>query len=106
MITMPDRASWAIAVSALVLLTSCTAAQYQADHLDEHIGRATREEVIALVGPPQEAQALEGGGERWVYQYNYTVIGGTAAAGHRTCWENILTFDKHGILQARERRQC
>lgn len=102
----PNRARPLLAASVLLILAACTSVQYQADQMDEHINRATRQDVIAFFGPPEDVQELEGGGERWVYRYSYTSIGGTAAYGHRTCWENVLTFDQEGILRAHEERRC
>lgn len=98
----------ALAGSAVLALSaiSCTSVQYAADRLDEHIGRSTREDVAAFFGPPQEAREREGGGERWVYRYSQTTIGGAAAVGRRTCWENVLTFDEQGILRDQQRRAC
>lgn len=92
---------------ALILgLGSCTSVQYRAERLDEHIDKATREEVALFFGEPRETRALEGGGEEWVYRYSYTTHGGTAAVGRRTCWESVLTFDGEGILRDQARRDC
>lgn len=104
--TVLDAARRVLAGSLLLLLFSCTSVQYQAERLDEHIGRSTRPEIAFLLGQPRETRALEGGGEEWIYRYSYTTHGGTAVAGRRTCWENVLTFDQEGILREQSRRDC
>lgn len=89
-----------------IALGSCTSVQYQAEHMEGHIDKATREEIALFFGKPREVRATEGGGEEWVYRYSYTTHGGTAAVGRRTCWENVLAFDKEGILRGQDRRLC
>lgn len=91
---------------ALLVLASCTSVQYQAEHLDQQVDRARREEIALFFGQPQEARAIEGGGEEWIYRYVYSTAGGTGVVGRRTCWENVLTFDAEGVLRQHARRAC
>ncbi len=92
---------------ALIMgISACTSVQYQAERLDEHIGKATKQEIALFFGEPRETRGIEGGGEEWIYRYSYTTHGGTAAVGRRTCWESVLTFDRDGILREQARRDC
>ncbi len=87
-------------------MSACTSVQYQAERLDEHIGKATRQEIALFFGEPRETRAVEGGAEEWVYRYSYTTAGGTAVVGRSTCWESVLTFDQEGILRKQARQDC
>jgi hypothetical protein len=91
---------------AVLGMTACTAPQYHADRLDEHVGRATQEEIAFLLGTPHQARHLEAGGEEWVYRYSQTTMGGPAVVGRRICWEDVLEFDERKILKGKERRKC
>lgn len=93
-------------LALVMVLASCTSVQYQAERLDEHLDKATREEIAVFFGQPRETRAIEGGGEEWIYRYSYTTAGGTTVVGRRTCWENVLNFDEEGILRKQARRNC
>lgn len=90
----------------ILLLAACTSVHYQAEHLQDHVGTATQADILAFFGEPQDIRVLDNGDQVWVYRFVQTVMGGTAVAGRRVCWERVLTFDGQGILRAQERRDC
>lgn len=97
--------SVAIAVGVTVLF-ACTSTQWQADHIDRNIDHITQEQVLSALGKPDVILKGVAGGARWVYHYTSTTIGGTAVVGKTHCWENVLLFDRTGVLRNRERRAC
>ena len=95
----------ALSVSAMLLL-ACTSTQWQADQIDRNIDHITQEQVMSTLGRPDVIHKGVAGGATWVYQYAYTTIGGAAVVGKSHCWENVLLFDRTGVLRNRERRAC
>lgn len=89
-----------------LLLLACTSTQWQADHIDRNIDHITQEQVMSTLGKPDVILKGVAGGATWVYHYSYSTIGGTAVAGKTHCWENVLLFDRTGVLRNRERRAC
>jgi hypothetical protein len=100
--------SWLIAgaVVSLLIGSSCTSVQYQADRLDRQIGKATQEEIFIVFGPPDETKELPGGETEWVYRYKHTSGPGTGVMGTSTCWKNILRFDKTNVLVEQRKEPC
>ena len=90
----------------MMSLPACTSTQWQADHLDKNIDHITQEQVMSTFGKPDIVLKGVAGGVTWIYRYSYTTIGGTAVVGKTQCWENVLWFDRTGVLRNRERRAC
>ena len=96
----------AAAILLLASLSACTSLQWQADQIDRNIDHITQEQILSTFGQPDAVLKGVLGGAKWVYHYRTTSIGGAAAVGKVHCWENVLLFDRAGVLRNRERRSC
>jgi hypothetical protein len=89
-----------------VLLSACAVSQpWPAHYLSSGIDRATKDEVTAQLGPPDETHSLPDGGMEWHYDYRRgrSMVGAHGTMGSSPsleCEEYILRFDQAGVLRA------
>ena len=103
-----ERGMRYVMVFLLAAIHSSCATPWRVNYLNEANNKATQDDIVVKLGPPDRKQSLSDGKEIWTYRYTGSSVSGDRGDVYGSSWcrEYILTFDQSKILRDWVRQSC
>lgn len=91
----------------LIVLSLASCGYFETGYFQSKVNEATQEMVGKRYGAPHKIEALDKGGEVWIYYDRGSATASYSGYSKGTfCRAYMLSFDKDGTLRGWEQRDC